>query len=226
MTEEKKSSARGCLFYGLITIALVFLGVVAGIFFGTKKAVRYAIEEYTTNGPVTIPLLQMPPAQQRAVANSLLQQFQASANNQGPDELIIGEEELNALIAQARDLSAYNRHVYLQPQSEEIKGFVSLPLDQFKAWQEFAYKMGGTNYTGRYFNGIAYFSLTVTNGLLKVVPRKMVVSAKTLPDQFLRQFPWNTITDPLNKNPDVRSALQRVESVTVREGKVHLKLKR
>jgi hypothetical protein len=226
MTEEKQGNRRGCLFYGLITVGLVFIGVVAGVYFGTRKAVRYAIEMYTTNAPTTIPTVQVPPGQQRNIANSLLQQFEAGANNRGPTELVIGEEELNVLIAQAPDLKAYQRHIYLQPQGNELKAFVSLPLDQFKPWHEFAYKMGGTNYTGRYMNGIAYANLVVTNGSLKIEPRKMVVAAKTLPDQFIKQFPWDTLTLPINENTNFRSALQRVESVYVQDSKVHLKFKK
>lgn len=224
--QVKEVKGRGCLFYGLITAGLVFIGVLVGVYFGTRKAVRYAIEMYTTNAPTTIPTIQMAPAQQRSLVNGLLQQFEAGANNRGPSELVIGEQELNALIAQASDLKAYQRHVYLQPQGNELKAFISLPLDQFKPWQEFAYKMGGTNYAGRYMNGIAYATLVVTNGLLKIEPRKMVVAAKTLPDQFIKQFPWDTLTQPINENADFHAALQRVESVEIQEGQVRLKFKR
>lgn len=226
MTEGKKSGARGCLFYGLITIALVFLGVIAGIYFGTRKAVRYAIETYTTNAPAPIPLLQIPLAQQRSVADSIIQRFQVSANRQGPDELVINEDELNVLISQAPDLRAYNKHIYLQPQGNELKAYISLPLDEFKPWQQFAYKMGGTNYAGRYLNGLAYVNLVVTNGLLKVSPRKMVVSAKSLPDQFMKQFPWNAVTEPVNNDPNFRSAVQQVENIFVHDSNVHVKFKR
>jgi hypothetical protein len=226
MSDENKSKGRGCLFYGLITVALVFVGVIAGIYFGTRKAVRYAIETYTTNAPAPIPQLRVPPGERRTIANSVLQKFEASANNRGSDELTLGEDELNSLIAVSPDLRKFSGHVYLQPQGEEIKAYISLPLDQFKQWQEFAQKMGGTNYAGRYVNGIAYVNLVVTNGLLQVAPRKMVVSAKTLPDQFIKQFPWHSIADPVNNNPDFRSALQQVESVSVADSKVRLKFRR
>jgi hypothetical protein len=224
MTEEKKKETRGrgCLFYGLITAGLVFIGVIAGIYFGTRKAVRYAIESYTTNAPTTIPTIQLPPGQQRNIANRLLQQFEAGANKRGPNELVIGEEELNVLIAQSPDMRLYQRHIYLQPEGEELKAFISMPLDQFKPWREFSHKMGGTNYAGRYLNGIAYASLVLTNGLLKIEPRKMVVSAKTLPNEFIKQFPWETVTNPINENTNFRSALQQVESVRIQDSKVHL----
>jgi len=226
MTEDKQSSrARGCLFYGLVTVALVFGGVLAGIYFGTRKAVRYAIETYTTNAPAPVPTLQIPPDQQRAMANALLQQFEASINNRGPAELIVGEDELNVLISQTPELRVFKNHVYLQPQRDELKAFVSLPLDQFKQWQEFALKMGGTNYTGRYLNGLAYVNLVVTNGMLSLAPRKMIVSARSLPDEFLKQFPWSTLTQPINGNSNFRSALQKVDSVSVQDNKVHVKFR-
>lgn len=226
MTEEQPSRGKGCLFYGLITAALVFTGVVAGIYFGTRKAVRYAIENYTTNAPTAIPTLQISPLQQRNMANDLLKQFEARANSQAPEDLVMDEQQLNTLIAQPSEMRAYKGHVYLQPQGEELKAFVSLPLDQFKQWQEFAQKMGGTNYAGRYLNGLAYVNLVVTNGSLTVAPRKVIVSAQSLPDQFLKQFPWAALTQPINENANFRSALQRVEAVTVQDSKVHVKFRR
>lgn len=227
MTEEKQQPrGRGCLLYGLITAALVFIGVIGGIYFGTRKAVRYAIETYTTNAPTTIPALQIPPVQQRNIATDLLKQFETRANSPGADDLVLDEQQLNVLISQPSEMRSYKGHVYLQPQGEELKAFVSLPLDQFKQWQEFAQKMGGTNYAGRYLNGLAYINLVVTNGSLAVAPRKVVVSAKSLPDQFLSQFPWNALTQPINENANFRSALQRVDAVTVQDSKVHVKFRK
>ncbi|HTG45781.1 MAG TPA: hypothetical protein VK633_14770, partial [Verrucomicrobiae bacterium] len=191
MPEPQKSRAHGCVFYGLITVALVFLGVVAGIYFGTKKAVRFAIENYTTNAPITIPSLELSTADQKAIAARLAQQFEAGANGRGPEELVLGEEELNVLIAQSPDLKNYRKQIYLQPQADQLKAFLSLQLDQFKPWEEFSRKLGGTNYAGRFLNGTAYVNITVTNGVLKIAPRKLVVSATTLPDQFIKQFPWD-----------------------------------
>ena len=226
MIEEKQEShGKGCLFYGLVTAALVFIGVIVGIYFGTRKAVRYAIETYTTNAPTTIPTLEISAIQQRNIANDLLKQFEARANGQAPEDLVLDEQQLNALISQPSEMRAYKGHVYLQPQGEELKAFVSLPLDQFKQWQEFAQKMGGTNYAGRYMNGLAYVNLVVTNSMLTVAPRKVVVSAKSLPDQFLKQFPWSALTQPINENANFRSALQRVDGVTVQDSKVHVKFR-
>ena len=228
MTEAKQNPprARGCLFYGFLTAVLVFIGVIAGIYFGTRKAVRYAIETYTTNAPTAIPAVQMPPAQQRAVANRLVQQFEEAANHRGPDELVLGEDELNVLIAQSSDLRLFHRRIYLQPHDNELKAYISMPLDQFKPWQDFATRMGGTNYAGRYLNGIAYAGIVLTNGVLQVEPRKMVISAKTLPDEFIAQFPWQTLTQPINDNTNLHAALQRVDSILIENGKLHVKFRK
>jgi hypothetical protein len=226
MTDEKEPSrGKGCLFYGLITAALIFIGVLTGIYFGTRKAMRYALDTYTTNAPSTIPAVQLQPAEQRNIANDLLKQFEAHANSATPEDLVLDEQQLNVLISQPAEMRAYKGHLYLQPQGEELKAFVSLPLDQFKQWQEFAQKIGGTNYAGRYLNGLAYVNLVVTNGVLAVVPRKVVVSAKSLPDQFLKQFPWSAITQPINGNQNFRSALQRVEAITVQDSQVRVKFR-
>src|SRR5262245_39767938 len=119
MEEKQPSRGKGCLFYGLITAVFVFVGVLGGIYFGTRKAARYAIETYTTNAPTTIPTLQISPMQQRNIANDLLKEFEARANSQTPEDLVLDEQQLNVLIAQPSEMRAYKGHVYLQPQGEQ-----------------------------------------------------------------------------------------------------------
>jgi hypothetical protein len=75
-------------------------------------------------------------------------------------------------------------------------------------------------------NGLAYLSLVVTNGVLAVAPRKVVVAEQSLPDKFIKEFPWKALTQPINDNPNIRSALQRIDGVTVQDGKVHVRFKR
>jgi hypothetical protein len=119
----------------------------------------------------------------------------------------------------------YQHHIYLQPEGSELKAFISLPLDQFKPWQEFAQRMGGTNYSGRYLNGIVYTALAVTNGLLEVKPRQMEIRGQPLPKEFIKQFPWKTVTQPVNENTNFRSALRQVEKIEIADGKVRVTVK-
>ena len=94
-------------------------------------------------------------------------------------------------------------------------------MDQFRQWQDLALKVGGTNYSGRFLNGLTDPNLLVTNGVITVAPSKVLVSGQPLPDKFLKEFPWKALTQPINDNANIRSALQRIDGVDVQDSKVH-----
>src|SRR4051812_9643637 len=118
MAERAERQPKGCFFYGFITVVLVFIGIIAGVYFGTRKAVQYAIETYTTNAPAQIPTLQIPPAEQQRVADSLRQRAADALRNGGAHELALDENDLNVIIAQSPDLTAYRKQIYLRPEGD------------------------------------------------------------------------------------------------------------
>lgn len=215
----------GCLIYALITGLLVLLGIILGIYFGTRQAISYAVENYTTNAPAAIPVLEIPPSQQKQIASALLNQATQVMNQKGPAEIALTETDLNVLIAQSPNLRGYQKQVYLKPDGNQLRAFISLPLDQFPDWTEFTKKMHGEKWRGRYLNGTAILGLSVSNNILQVFPKKIIVRATTLPDEFTRRFPWDKLTQSANSDPDVKAVLTRVESIDVQDSKVRVRFR-
>ena len=91
MAETPKKQGRGCFFYGTITFVLVLIGVMLGVYFGARKAALAAIAKYTTNAPVAIPRLNLPPAEEERIARELAQTVQRVREGQGPSEIALGE---------------------------------------------------------------------------------------------------------------------------------------
>ncbi|HEV8541682.1 MAG TPA: hypothetical protein VGR78_04770, partial [Verrucomicrobiae bacterium] len=149
MAERAEQQPKGCFFYGFITVVLVFIGILVGVYFGTRKAVQYTIETYTTNAPASIPALQLSPAEQKRLADSLQTQATTALRGNNPGELVLTENDLNVLIAQSPDLAAYRQQIYLRPEGDQLRAYLSLPLDQFAPWKDFTSRFGSKKWAGR-----------------------------------------------------------------------------
>ncbi len=225
MAERAERQPRGCFFYGLLTVILVFIGILVGVYFGTRKAVQYAVEIYTTNAPAQIPTLQISPAEEQRIAESLQKEAANALRGKTPQELILGENELNVLIGHSPDLAPYRKQIYLRPEGDQLRAYLSIPLDQFAPWKEFASRFRSKGWVGRYLNGMAVLDVSLTNSVLRVAPKKIIVSATTLPEDFVARFPWDNLTQRANEDPEVRAVLARIETIRVENGKARIRLR-
>ena len=223
MAETKKG--RGCLFYGTITFILVVIGVMAGIYFGARKAILTAVSTYTAPSPAPIPQLILPPQEQNRIANELAREARRAIDGQGTNEVILSDEELNILLKESPDLAPYSKQIYLQPEGDKLKAQVSIPLAQFEHWKELGRKLR-SDLGNRYLNGTAFLDVSVTNGTLRLSLQDLVVNGQSLPADFTSRIEGQNWADAANKNPDMQAALQRIEDIYVQDGKVHVKFKR
>ena len=223
MAENKK---RGCFFYGAITFVLVLIGVMLGIYFGARKAAHAAIASYTSTSGVTLPRLNLSPADQERIARDLATNAQRAAQGQGSAELALGEQELNVLLRQAPQIEKVREQIYLQPEGDKLKAQMSLPLDQFEEWNSFRKKIGGGHLTNRYLNGTAFLDLSVTNGTLQMAITNLVVNNQTLPEEFTKRIRNMNFAQTANQNPELQQALQRVKNVGVKDGRVIIEFNR
>ena len=224
MPEKIQKQGRGCLFYGVITMILVFIGVAIGVYFGARKAILTAVATYTSPSPAPIPQLRLSDAEKERIARQLALQGRQATQGQGPKELTLGEQELNVLLTQSSDLRSFSNQIYLQPESNRLKAHLSVPLDQFQPWKDLSRKIGG-DLNNRYLNGTAFLNVGVTNGSLSLSLADLEVNGKTLPEEFTSRVQSQNFAAIANTNAEAQAVLQRVEAITVQDGKVHVKFK-
>ena len=224
MPDKVQKQGRGCLFYGTITMVLVFIGVAVGIYFGARKAILTAVANYTSPSPAPIPQLRISDAEKERIARQLALQARQATQGQGPTELSLGEQELNVLLTQSPDLKSYSQQIYLQPEGDKLKAHLSVPLDQFEHWKSLSRKIGG-DLNNRYLNGTAFLNVGVTNGTLSLSLADLVVNGKTLPKEFTTRVQSQNFAAAANTNAEAQAVLQRVEAITVQDGKVQVKFK-
>lgn len=225
MADKAQRPGRGCFFYGTITLVLVVIGVMIGVYFGARKAVQAVVAKYTATAPVAIPQLNLSPAEEDRIARDLARNAQRAATGEDSRELALSEQELNVLLGQSPDLKAYRQQIYLQPEGGKLKAKMSVPLDQFQHWKSLGRKIGSTSLTNRYLNGTALLSIGVTNGALAVSITNLVVNGENLPAEFTSRIEGQNFAQPINNNPELQAALQKIQNITVKDSQVVLKFK-
>lgn len=225
MAEKSQKKGRGCFFYGGITLVVVFLGVVAGIYFGIRKGFLTAIETYTSATAVPIPKLQISPQERDRIARNLATQAEQGSKPGGPEELVLNEQDLNVVLTQWPAIGPYGEQIYLQPEGDKLKAQMSVPLDQFELWNSVTRKLW-IKPGKRYLNGTAFFNAGITNGALALSLANFEANGKNLPDEFIKRAQSLNLASTVNTNVQTQAFLERVEAITVQEGKVHVKLRR
>lgn len=204
---------------------LVVIGVLAGVYFGSRKAIQAVVAKYTASAPVPIPRLTISAADQERIAQELAREGQRAAQGQGAGEMTLGEQELNVLLGQAPDLKPFREQIYLQPEGDKLKAQMSLPLDQFQHWKDLGRRIG-SNMTNRYLNGTAFLDVGVTNGQLSLSISDLVVNGESLPTDFTSRVQGQNFGKDATNNAQFQAALQKVESITVTNGKVRVEFKK
>ena len=213
MNGQPPKARRGCFFYGCITglvLLLVFaIGGLVAIHYA-RKALTGMVNEYTDTQPVTLPTVQMSPAE----TDKLKQRwatFEEAVRAQRPTPpLALTADEINALIASGPDKQSLKGKLYVSFEGDRVKGDLSLPL------QDLGWKM----FKGRYLNGNATFNVSVRNGILFVAPQTIAVKGKPVPELYMQRFRNQNFAEAFANQTNAAAVLQGLQDIQVKDGKL------
>src|SRR6185436_12737830 len=158
---ELPKKQRGCLFYGLITLAVVLL--LAGI--GTWLAVRYAlktasgfVDQYTSTNRIPIESVAISQSELKSLRERLTSFSEALEGRPGSRDLVLSAHDINALIQNDPEYIGLREKLFVMIEGDQIKGKLSMPLDD----------LGPFKLKGRYLNGVAILKVSLENGALDV----------------------------------------------------------
>jgi hypothetical protein len=209
MTDPAAKPRRGCVFYGCITGLVLLVLVLGGLMVGLHY-VRKMVNQYTENGPMELPALQMSQGEIGKVKQRF-EAFQTSVRDQRPTEpLELTADDINALIASGSDQQALKGKFYVSLDGDKLKGEVSVPLQQ----------IGLSMFKGRYLNGNATFSLSFRNGALSVSPQTINVKGKPLPETYMREIRKQNLAEGFTSETNAVAVLQGLEDIQVKDGKL------
>lgn len=213
--EQKKKSgcAKGCA----IGCATVFLLAVAGGFLayrGYTKLLNIVTTEYTSSAPVKLPTVEVSDQEASELltrVNTFTQALKAGPSGQ---ELTLSSRDINVLIQKSPSWSALSGKVFVTLEDSRIHGDASIPLGTY---------LGALK--DRWLNGSCTFRVETAAGRLLVFMDALVVRDKPIPESFMAGIRSKNLAEDATKKPETAELLQKLDSVAVREGKLHIKSK-
>lgn len=210
MQEQTPKPRRGILFYGCVAGLVLLFMVIAGGLLGLHYAKKMLID-FTDAAPATLPQVQLPQDKLDALQQRVeLFRDAVRAGKPPAEPLSLTPDEINALIATDPDLRSLKGKVYVSLVGDQIKGQVSVPMEQ----------VGLPLFKSRYLNGQGTFSLSMHRSRLRLTVMSFVVKNRKVPEVYMEQIRKYNFADPLNEDPRGRAALDHLQEIKVQDGKL------
>jgi hypothetical protein len=212
-------SGRGCLFYGCVTVAalalLLMVLVVAGLYVLNRQA-RALVATYTATAPEALPVVKLPPADQKALEQRV-DNFKEAAEAGQAESITLTAEQINALIGAEPKLRG---KVAIEIPGDTMRARVSLPLGELGLP---SFVAGGLD--GRYFNGIVTLDPSLApGGKLLLHVRDLEVKGQKIDPKFVAQFQEDGPIE-IGLDEGEMAGLRNADRVEVKDGKVTLSLR-
>ena len=215
LQEQKKKNGCGKkLAIGCLTVIVL---AAAGGFFAYRnltKIVDRLSAEFVSAAPADVSAVDVTD-QEKAEIFKRVDAF-SRALKEGPSgqELTLTSRDLNVLIQKNPGWAGTGGKAYVTLEGDRIHGDVSIPLDKF-----------GTAFKGRWLNGAGTFRVETAAGRLLVFMDALSVRDKALPEKLMAGLRNKNLAEDAAKKPETAALLAKLDSVTVRDGKLRIKSK-
>ena len=215
MQEQKKKSGCGKkIAIGCLTVIVL---LAAGSFFairGGKHLLKKISDQYTETAPAQLPSVEVSDQEASALLERVEAFSKALKDGGSAPELTLTAHDINVLIQKNPAWSSTGGKVYVTIENDRLHGEASIPLDQ----------VGGM-LKGRWLNGSGTFQVETAAGRLLVFMDSLSVRGQPVPEQFLAGIRGKNLAEEATKKPETAALLQKLDSITVRDGKLRIKAK-
>ena len=213
--ESNPPKQRGCFFYGCLSLAVLgLLAIVLGVvgYFVVKSTAARWINDYTETTPALVEKAEYPTAKMDALRAQLANFKTALDKRANQIELVLTPDDLNALIAQEKELKD---KLFVRIDGSRVQGDVSMPLQD----------IGPLKLKGRYLNGTVTFKVALANGVLDVRLDDVKVKGKPLPGVLMNEFKKQNFAQNMQNDPQTAANIAKFESVQITNSTVILRNK-
>jgi hypothetical protein len=213
MSPETPRKRRGCCFYGCLGSAILFVVAVIALTLFVRHYLSWAVANFSDAQPASLPKVEAAPGETKALQDRFLAFKTALETGQPTPPLELDEQALNLLLASLPELQAFKDKVHVSLSADQIKGEVSLPLDQLPL----------VDAIGRYLNGAATFKVSLKNGVLIVTLDSLAVKGQPLPDEIMAGLRQQNLARDVYQDPRTAEAMRKLESITVQDGRITIR---
>ena len=208
MYTEKKSG-RGCLFWGGIIAAVLFLLLLLTVY-GAYRYAKHLIAAWTDTKPLAAPALQMSHSEVTNLQARVHAWDEGLKHNQPVGPLTLTAEEINALIAADTVTNGPPARLFFSFESNHVQAQLSVPLNgMFGHWLD-----------GRYLNGSGNFAVSLHDGNLALRVKSLEVKGRPLPENFMQPLRAENFAEGWTNNPDLGAAIGKFQEIKIEDGKL------
>ena len=202
---------RGCLFYGCLTLCVLFV-IASLLIVVSVRWVKHQIDAYTDTAPVSLPKVEMPEAEFKAL-NQRVEAFgDALDKGKATEPLTLTEQEVNALLTGKPEMKEIADKVHVTLKDNHVQGQISIPL-----------KGLGWGMNGRYLNGQATFKVSLHDGTLGVYAEEVTVKGRPLPEKFMEALRNINLAEDAENDPETAKIIGKLESIEIQSGRAIIK---
>lgn len=208
MTAEKKSG-RGCLFWGGIIAAVLFLFILFAVY-GTYRYLRHLVLTWTDTKPLPAPALTLSHSEVTNLQQRVHAWDDGLKHNQAVGPLTLTADEVNALIAADTRTSGPPTRLYFSFNSNHVQAQLSVPLNgMFGHWLD-----------GRYLNGSGNFAVSLHDGNLALRVKSLAVKGRPLPGKFMQPLRAQNFAGSWTNDPNLSDVMGKFQEIKIEDGKL------
>jgi hypothetical protein len=204
---KEGSMLKGCLI-GCAVVLGGFVVLVGVVVFAAYNFASGVLEDFTATAPRSFPAVEVAQEQRDLLFGKVDMFANALEGKDAPLETLeLSEEEINLLLREYPNGDNGLNWLQVDIVGDALRGEISLPLEDFSL-------------PGRYLNGSGELVVSLDGGQIQVFLNSLEVDGQSLPIQALSMLRGYNLALEANQDLQVRNALERIESITVRDGKL------
>jgi len=165
-----------------------------------------------------LPDVQMPTAEYAELVKRLTAFHDPLASHKATPQLVLTSDEINALIVNNPARHQLKVKVYVMIEEDQIKGQVSMPMDD-----GLAQLPGLSKLKGRFLNGSASLKISLQDGTLFVTMQSLQVKGQSPPENIMAQLRARNLAQNIYNDPKNAETMRKLESIEVKDGKITIK---
>lgn len=207
---EEPQKRHGCLFYGCLTIVILFLLATTVIAVAVWKGTSYLMNNFADAAPAAVSAQTYPVESAEQARQKMLAFSTQLDQKNGEATLVLTEDEMNAFLAHHEQMKAKNIQVAVDFTPNTAAGKISVPLDQVLP------KMFSK---GRYLNGSAIFDMSMRNNTLFIGLKSLKVKGKPLPEMMMKELRSINLAERAQMDEE-DNGLKYVKRIEIEDGQI------
>ena len=207
----------GC---GCGCLGLILILSIGGYFAYIKiqEVAATAIAEYTATESVAV---EIPQLSQDQIDQSVekFSAFQAGlADGTEPVTLVLSGQDINALIQSHPTFKPLADRASVTVEDDRLRSQVSLSLEELDIPIPFIAEA----VKGKYFNGIATFSVGMTAGRPALYIEGLEVNDAAIPAEFMSEISKQNFLEDAGKDPEFAKLIEMIEDIRIENGELRI----